>query len=188
MLFNDQHLASIMREEGDTKYTRYFCSLPNVKGDGPTRHLYLDDDDPNRESKLLEFLQRENQPGRAAYYCIGLLKHGVRERKADTVAALACVAVDLDFKNIIEDREEIIACLKNLVLPPHEIRNSGNGLHAVWWLKEPVVDEAGMAQAEAAMKRLAKLLAGDPAPTHRAALLRVPGTHNSKKPYLRVVQ
>jgi hypothetical protein len=188
MQFNDQHLASIMREEGDAKYTRYFCSLPNVKGDGPTRHLYLDDDDPSRESKLREFLRRENQPGRAAYYCIGLLRHRARERKADTVAALACVTVDLDFKNIIEGPAEVVTRLEGLALPPSEIRNSGNGLHAVWWLKEPLVDETGMVQAEAAMKRLAKILAGDPAPTHRAALLRVPGTCNSKKPYLRVAQ
>src|SRR6266481_4951136 len=143
MLFNDQRLVSITCGESDTKYTRYFCSLPNIKGDGPTRHLYLDDDDPGREPKLMEFLQRENQPGRATYYCIGLLGHRARERKADTVAALACIAVDLDFKNIVEGRAEIVTRLEGLVLPPNEIRDSGNGLHAVWWLKEPVVDAAG---------------------------------------------
>jgi putative DNA primase/helicase len=180
MLFNGQCLASILREEGGGKYTRYYCSLPNVKGDGETRHLYLDDDDPAREQKLLNFLQREDRPGRAIYYCIGLLKYGSRERKAATVAALPCIVVDLDLKNITEAREEVIACLKRLALPPSEIRDSGNGLHAVWWFKEPATDEAGMAQAEALMKRMARLLAADPAPTHRAALLRVPGTHNSK--------
>jgi hypothetical protein len=105
MLFNGQCLASIVREEGGDKYTRYYCSLPNVKGDGETRHLYLDDDDPAREQKLLNFLQREDRPGRAIYYCIGLLKYGSRERKAATVAALPCIVVDLDLKNIIQGRE-----------------------------------------------------------------------------------
>jgi hypothetical protein len=65
-------------------------------------------------------------------------------------------------------------------LPPNEIRDSGFGLHAVWHLKEPVCDEAGLEQAEQVMRRLVQLLAGDPAPTHRAALLRRPGTDNFK--------
>src|SRR5262245_59121476 len=37
-----------------------------------------------------------------------------------------------------------------------------------------------MAQAETTMRRLVTLLAGDPKPTHRAALLRHLGTHNSR--------
>ena len=37
-----------------------------------------------------------------------------------------------------------------------------------------------MAQAETTMKRLAELLAGDLKPTHRAALLRHPGSDNTK--------
>ena len=66
------------------------------------------------------------------------------------------------------------------MLPPSEIRDSGGGFHPVWHLKEPLADAAGLAEAEAVMKRLACLLAADPAPTHCAALLRHPGTHNSK--------
>src|SRR5262249_53577679 len=42
------------------------------------------------------------------------------------------------------------------------------------------IDAAGLDQAEAIMKRLAGLLAGDQAPTHRAALLRRPGSDNTK--------
>jgi hypothetical protein len=37
-----------------------------------------------------------------------------------------------------------------------------------------------MAQAEASTKQLVELLAGDQAPTHRAALMRLPGSHNMK--------
>ena len=43
-----------------------------------------------------------------------------------------------------------------------------------------MTDEAEIAEAEAFMKALALTLGGDPLPTHRAALLRLPGTRNSK--------
>ena len=87
--------------------------------------------------------------------------------------------MDLDLRNIIEDRERVLKTLRDLPLPP-EIRDSGRGIHAVWHLKEPLIDDAGMAQAETTMRRLVTLLAGDPKPTHRAALLRHLGTHNSR--------
>jgi hypothetical protein len=149
MLFNGERPIYIeTREEGSPLYTKYYCSLPNIKGASPPVHLYLDDDDPDRGGKLFEFLQQEDRPGRGVYYCIGLLKHGARERNAQTVAALPCLVVDLDLKNIAEPREEVVKRLKTLALPPTEIRDSGNGLHAIWQLKEPVVDDAGMAQAE----------------------------------------
>ena len=160
--------------------TQYFCSLPNPRSVGAPVQLYLDDDDPQREVKLARFLQNEDRHGRGVYQCIGWLRHRARVRNAENVVALPVVVSDLDLKNIAQPRDEAIACLKGLPLPPTEIRDSGNGLHAVWKLKEPVTDETGLAQAEAIMRRLAKLLAADPAPTHRAALLRVPGTHNTK--------
>src|SRR5262249_47380505 len=90
------------------------------------------------------------------------------------------LVIDLDLKNITEARGAVLDALRSLALPPTEIRDSGNGLHAVWRLKEAVIDAAGLDQAEAIMKRLAALLAGDQAPTHRAALLRRPGSDNTK--------
>jgi hypothetical protein len=73
----------------------------------------------------------------------------------------------------------VLQTLRGLVLPPSEVRDSGFGLHAIWHLKEPAIDQL-LEQAEALMKRMAALLAADPAPTHRAALLRRPGTDNTK--------
>jgi len=89
------------------------------------------------------------------------------------------LVVDLDLRNIAENREQVLEVLRSLPLLP-EIRDSGRGIHAVWHLKEPLVDDAGMLQAETIMRRLVSLLAGDPKPTHRAALLRHLGTHNSR--------
>jgi hypothetical protein len=114
------------------------------------------------------------------YDCIGILKKDVRSRCKDTVAELRVVVSDLDLKHIVEPPDKVIEVLKDLVLPPSEIRDSGFGLHSIWRLKEAVDDIAGLEQAESIMARMAALLAGDPAPTHRAALLRRPGTDNTK--------
>jgi hypothetical protein len=156
---------------------RCLTSLPNVRGDGPTRECFVPDD-AGGEAQAREFIRREDVPGRAVYECIGLV--GERRRGKDTVVSLARIVIDLDLKNIEQSREEVIQCLRTLALPPSEITDSGTGLHAKWQLKEPLTDDAGMAQAEAAMKQLVRLLAGDPLPTHRAALLRCVGSHNSK--------
>ena len=159
---------------------RYICSLPNHGVTGAPRELFYTDDDAG-QTKADAFIQREDkQPGRGVYYCIGKLRDGAKSRCKDEVGELDHLVVDLDLKNIAEARDEVLRTLQELVLPPSEIRDSGFGLHAIWNLKEPVADEAGMAQAEAATKQLVELLAGDQAPTHRAALMRIPGSHNMK--------
>lgn len=161
-------------------FTQCYCSLANPGTAGAPVHFFIEDGEPGRDAKIAEFIRREDRPGRGVYYCIGLLSRGARQRNAESVAALASIVVDLDLKKIVEARDEVSGRLRDLLLPPSEIRNSGNGIHAIWRLKEPLVDEAGLTQAEKTMKRLVALLAGDPLPTHRAALLRVPGSHNSK--------
>ena len=159
---------------------RYICSLPNHGVTGAPRELFYTDDEAGH-TKADAFIQREDkQPGRGVYYCIGKLRDGAMSRCKDEVGELDHLVVDLDLKNIAEARDEVLRTLQELVLPPSEIRDSGFGLHAIWNLKEPVADEAGMAQAEASTKQLVELLAGDQAPTHRAALMRIPGSHNMK--------
>lgn len=153
----------------------YICSLPNPGVDGTPKELFTD------EPSLIErFAKAENRPGRGVYDCIGKLKDGARSRCKDNVVELDKVVVDLDLKNIVEPRDEVIKVPRGLLLSPSEIRDSGFGLHAVWRFKEAVTDAAGLEQAERIMVRLAELLAGDPAPTHRAALLRHPGCDNTK--------
>jgi hypothetical protein len=159
---------------------RYVCSLPNPGANGAPRELFYTDDEAGH-AKAAAFIQREDkQPGRGIYYCVGKLRDGARSRCKDTVVELDHIVIDLDLKNIAESRDNVLRTLQNLVLPPTEIRDTGYGLHAEWRMKEPANDEAGMTQIEAIKKRLAALLAGDPAPTHRAALMRQPGTHNMK--------
>jgi hypothetical protein len=157
----------------------YICSLPNPGTKGIPHHLFYRGDDDGR-ALAEKFAQRENKPGRGIYYCIAALKDGARSRCKDTVAALDQIPADLDLTHIVQPRDEIMACLKQMILRPSEIRDSGFGLHALWYLKEPVDDERGLSDAEALMKWLAELLAGDPAVAHRATLLRLPGTDNTK--------
>jgi hypothetical protein len=163
-----------------TMTLRYVCSLPNRGVKGTPRELFYPDDAAGRGRAEL-FARHENKPGRGVYDCIGMLQDGARTRCKDTVAALDRVIADLDLKNIAQPRDEVIRCLKGLLLPPSELRDSGFGLHAIWYLKEAADDEATLAQAEAIMQQLATLLAGDTAPTHRAALLRRPGSANTKE-------
>jgi hypothetical protein len=157
---------------------RCLTSLPNVRGDGPTRECFVPDD-AGGEAQAREFIRREDVPGRAVYECIGLV--GERRRNKNTVVSLAQIVVDLDLKNIEQPRDEVIQCARDLALPPSAIVDSGHGLHLKWRLKEPLTDDPGMVQAEAVMKQLVCLLAGDPAPTHRAALLRCVGSRNTKE-------
>ncbi len=161
---------------------RYICSLPNPGLKGSPHELFYPDDESGA-ALARAFIARENgQPGRGIYYCIGKLKDGATSRCKETVGELDAIIADLDLKNIAQSREEVLACLQGLLLPPYEIRDSGFGLHPVWKLKEPLADNAGLTEAETVMKQLVELLAGDPAPTHRAALLRQPETDNTKEP------
>ena len=113
-------------------------------------------DSPEGRARAEKFARHENKPGRGVYDCIGRLQDGARSRCKDTVADLDRVVADLDLKNITQRRDAVLQCVKGLVLPPSEIRDSGFGLHLIWHLKEPVEDDDGLAQAETTMKRLAE--------------------------------
>jgi RecA-family ATPase len=153
---------------------RYVCSLPNADTVGSVREFFSNDDD-----QIEAFVKGQDGFGKGVYDCIGLFPSGATRRSKETVAALPIVVVDLDLQNIDHTREEVLQVLDNMMIPATEVRDSGNGLHAVWKLKEPLTGD-DMARGERVMKRLAELLAGDKAPTHRAALLRRPGSTNTK--------
>jgi hypothetical protein len=158
---------------------RYVCSLPNSGSRGAPRELFFNDDEEGRRRQQAFVAAESGQEGRGVYYCIGELHDSARSRSKETVAAMPEIVVDLDLRNVEESRGRVLNVLRGLLLPPSEIRDSGFGLHAVWQLKEAVTAD-DMTLAEAAMKNLVALLAGDPLPTHRAALLRLPGTLNTK--------
>ena len=145
---------------------RYVCSLPNPGVAGRPRGLFYPDDGAGHA--LAEaWAQRENGAGRGVYDCVGLFKEGETVRRIVTAVALDRLVVDLDLRNIVQPREEVLACLRSLLLPPSLIKDSGHGLHAEWHLKELADDEAGMARAEVIMKQLVASRRGAAPPWHR---------------------
>lgn len=155
----------------------YICSLPNEKKRGRIPELYT-----TNPAAIEAFARRWNIPGRGVFDCVGELQPDANRRSIETVARLRQLHVDIDFKDIVESPDEIDRRLRSLLLRPTEVRNSGGGRHVIYELKEPVeAGEPEFERARALLKRLAACLCGDPAPAHPAALLRRPGTHNSKR-------
>ena len=155
----------------------YVCSLPNPGEPGVPHECIADD------PRVIEaFAQREDKPGRGVYDCVSPLKPGARRRALDTVGEVVALHVDIDSKDIVEDMAAVDARLASLMLSPTEVRDSGHGRHVRFELKEPIAasDSAGVAHATAVLKELTAHLCGDMAVAHYAALLRRPGTHNSK--------
>lgn len=94
-------------------------------------------------------------------------------RKTDVVE-LCHIWVDID--GATTDRvEDIVRQFK-----PTYVVHSGGGLHVYWRLTQPISDAVQFQKAETVMKLLADAMDGDPAPTHIASLLRLPGTVNHK--------
>jgi hypothetical protein len=155
----------------------YICSLPNPGESGVLHECIADD-----PGVIEAFARREDKKGRGVYDCVSPLKPGARRRSLETVGEIVALHLDIDPKDITEDLATVDARLSSLLLPPTEIRNSGRGRHVRYALKEPIdaSDNEGVAQAGDLLKRLTAYLCGDMAVAHHAALLRRPGTHNSK--------
>jgi hypothetical protein len=101
-----------------------------------------------------------------------------RSGKLENCLHLAALFVDLDFK--VTPEPEARDRLARFPLPPSAIVQTGGGLHAYWFLREPMMllDEA--ASARALLRRLAHALDGDLAAAEPARVLRLPGTVNRK--------
>jgi hypothetical protein len=102
-------------------------------------------------------------------------------RNKQNIGEIVCLHADLDFKNIEADRKTIEAAVKRLPLQPQLIVFSGHGLHCYWHFNRalPATPE-NVARVERALRRLAVILASDPAVCEVARLMRLPGTHNTK--------
>src|SRR5262245_38975071 len=157
---------------------QYFCSLPNEKKAG--RIPCLISDNPE---KIAAFVKRWDIPGRGVYRCINSLRANAVRRSIETIETIERLVVDIDFKDLTAAPAEVEQRLRHLPLQPTWVRRSGGGLHVGWELKEPVAaDEAeNFRHACDLHKQLVAALSGDPAVAHPAALLRVEGTHNTKR-------
>lgn len=149
-------------------------TLPNEKDQGYERWLRTRD-----EGRIRRFVEKHDVSGQAVYFCVSTLKPGKKRRKENAVA-LPWIFTDIDFKMSDLSPQEIERRLRGLQLPPSRLHHSGNGFHGFWTLHRPVLAD-GMDAAEVLLRRIANHLGGDKAVAHRVALLRVPGSHNSKR-------
>ena len=110
------------------------------------------------------------------------LKPGAVWRDKKNISEIVCLHADLDFKGIVETRDEIERVLKRLPLRPQLVNFSGNGLHCYWVFDEALLaSNENIERVERSLKRLADVLAADLAVCQCAALMRVPGSHNTKR-------
>jgi RecA-family ATPase len=155
----------------------YICSLPN-HGEPGVPHECVSDD-----MRIIEaFAKREDKPGRGVYYCVSALRPGTRRRSLENIDEITVLHADIDAKDIVEDLTTVGRVLVSLPLRLTELRNSGHGYHAIIALKQPArtSDADEVARYNAVLKRVTEYFCGDKAVAHAVALLRWPGTHNSK--------
>ena len=137
---------------------------------------------PNKAGELPEFLQKWDCPGRAMFFCTGILQDKATKRRKELIkeSCFLHVDIDLDKIDLVGSVDEIVNKLRGLRCPPSVIVKSGHGVHAYWLFKEAVGSKE-QERVENALKLLADCLGGDQEPTHVAAFLRLPGSHNTKR-------
>ena len=161
------------RSEGALFITR----LPNEKGGGGHHPRCV-----TRLCDVVEqFIEKHDQPGFAIYFCVSTLKPGRTWRNKRNVNELVCLHADVDLKGIDATPAKVKRVLASLPLPPQIVVFSGHGYHAYWVLTKALpASEQNITRLEAALKKLADVLAADKQVCHVAALMRLPGSHNTK--------
>lgn len=175
---------------GATEQPYYICSLPNEKNhpsEPGEKHVATRDD-----ADASPFIAKWNCPGRGLFFCVSTIRDREKRNK-ENVVEIPGLWTDIDFKDVKETPDTILKRLKTLPLPPSLIVSSGNGYHVYWCFKEPltvnIIDGTEtIERVEAALKLLADLVGGDMKVTQVAALMRLPGTHNSKRDEFKPVE
>jgi len=136
-----------------------------------------------REAKRIEgFLRRHDKAGVGLYFCVGTLRDGAAGRSKAYVGWIAGLHADVDFKDHACAPEEIRQRIEQALLPASLVIETGGGLHCYWLFREAEAATPEMVtRAEAALRRLADHLGGDPQCAEISRLMRIPGTVNFKR-------
>lgn len=113
--------------------------------------------------------------GSNIYFGVGV--RGEKRGSADCVSSLSSVWVDIDFKRT--DESEALKRLGELPTKPSATIQSGGGIHAYWFLREPAAP-SDFPRLRAVNRAIVKAVGGDPAACDPARIMRVPGTMNVK--------
>jgi len=120
-----------------------------------------------------------NSPKTHIYY--GLSPRERREGRKEAVEWLLALWADLDAKDFPNGKEDAWQALRTFEFTPSVVIDSGHGLQALWFLKEPVrLQETD--EVERILAGLAKALHGDGAVCEIARVFRLPESFNVKDP------
>lgn len=158
----------------DTMAEVHAWALPNIKGEGRERWIGTRD-----LHRLETFAARRDETGYGVFFCVATIAPGM-PRKKEHMRELPWLFADVDFKDHDTPPDDIEAVLRALPCPPSRMHHTGNGIHCFWLLDAPYFSDQ-METAEELLRRLAAVLGGDPSVAHCVALMRVPGTHNTKR-------
>ena len=155
----------------DTEHSVELRAIANVRGDGTPKSIFTRDGDD-----VAAFVAKHDQPGWSVYF--GVVTRSKHPGTVANCVELPAVWIDIDGSKPID-------VLLAAYHPPSLIVDSGGGLHAYWLLTEPMdVSEAEDNDghpAVALMQGLARIFASDRSVADLARIMRLPGTHNSKR-------
>jgi hypothetical protein len=153
------------------------ASLPNIKDGKPDgAPIYT------RSSKQIsDFVTRHDRSGFGCFVCVNPIKDKATRRAEETITAIVCAHTDIDFSQVEETPEDIERAIAGLPWPPSRVHHSGHGLHLYWFLQTALAaSPENNTRHKQLLRRIAELLAGDPAACLIPQLMRLPGTTNSK--------
>src|SRR5262245_58788476 len=156
----------------------FVADLPNESGSGNPHHQYV-----RSEQELQRFIATRDKPGRALYYTVAHLAEGGWRTKENVVAS-HWVWTEVDFKDHADiTPKEILRRIHASPRRPNLIVFSGHGYHVFWRLAEPVDARPGEAQQrlEEVLRLAGTYLGGDSSVAEAARLMRLPGSHNTRK-------
>ena len=156
------------------------AAIPNDGGNCIQR--FYEDTEEGR-AKAEAFAREYDKPGIGVYDCVSLLKE--KRRAKETVAEISSLHWDIDERQVNEPKEQIIERVKEKLGAfglLSRLVDSGRGIHVYCTFRESIEAETPeMELAEQILARMAEHLGADQAPKHFAALMRRPGTTNSKE-------
>lgn len=166
-----------------TEHAVELRALPNDRGAGAPSSIFTRD-----AADIEAHCARWDAPGRAVYFGAATRLTGARSGSRADVAEVPALWVDIDTAKLGIAKDDAASGLRNMAMPPSAIIDSGGGIHAYWLLREAIdvrVAADGASETEEAvidaLKRLMSITAGDPAVCDLARIMRLPGTHNTKR-------
>lgn len=141
---------------------------------------------------LKKFIIKGDQRGWGTYVCVSTMLSTKHHHSKESINEIPALHIDIDLKDLaLDNKEDVIKKLKGLRLPPSILVDSGNGIHAYWKFKEAIalgpndierIEDVYeiIERIESALKLLCDLVGGDQKVTQPSAVMRLPGTFNTK--------